>query len=67
MKTASATLEDNTLDTECPNCGNIIFYKLNQVGTQVLCPYCNAKIDLEDSGILSALKDVDKAFDNLFK
>ncbi len=38
--------DDDFLSTECPLCGRDISFALNDIGSKIICPHCNAEIEL---------------------
>lgn len=60
-------LEDAEIDFNCPNCEKKITIKIKQVGGRVVCSHCKSEIELVDDGVKKAIKEADKAIDDLFK
>lgn len=40
-------ITESEIDTECPNCGKDISFKISEVGTTIVCPHCGVEIELE--------------------
>jgi ribosomal protein S27E len=60
---------DDSLDFECPNCSNDFQITINQAGTTVTCPHCNAEIALQKGDafdtIDNSLNELNETFKNL--
>lgn len=41
--------ESDILTTECPICGKSISFSLDQIGSTISCPHCDAEIALESN------------------
>ena len=56
-------LGDEEIDVECPACDKQFSITLGQIGETVVCPHCNAEIELIDKE--GGLADVEHALDEL--
>lgn len=40
-------ITESEIDTECPNCGKNITFKISEIGSSIICPHCCEEIVLE--------------------
>ena len=34
------------LEMDCPLCGKVISFSLNDIGSMIICPHCKAEVEL---------------------
>lgn len=52
---------------DCPECNREIKITSDKIGSSINCPYCDAKLDLIDNGIISALEEADSSINDMLK
>lgn len=62
----SSLFGDAELNHKCPKCDSDITFKLSDVGSTIVCPRCNLKIQLDASDDYDkSVESVDKSLSDL--